>query len=93
MLETIREYALERLESSSEVEEAQRKHAQYYVELAETARPKLLRSGAGPRHSRGYKKSTTTCERRWDGPYEIWRRRWERGWRWRCGGSGSRVAT
>ena len=39
MLETIREYALERLESSSEVEEAQRKHAQYYVELAETATP------------------------------------------------------
>ncbi|HSK83838.1 MAG TPA: tetratricopeptide repeat protein [Rubrobacter sp.] len=39
MLETIREYALERLTSSGEVEEAQRKHAQHYVELAETATP------------------------------------------------------
>ncbi|MDQ3604552.1 MAG: hypothetical protein M3385_11950 [Actinomycetota bacterium] len=39
MLETIREYALERLTSSGEVEEAQRKHARYYVELAETATP------------------------------------------------------
>jgi predicted ATPase/DNA-binding XRE family transcriptional regulator len=39
MLETIREYALERLEVSGEVEEAQRKHAQYYVALAEAAQP------------------------------------------------------
>jgi len=39
MLETMREYALERLTSSGEVEEAQRKHAQHYVELAETATP------------------------------------------------------
>ena len=37
MLETIREYALERLTSSDEVEEAQRKHAQYYLALAEAA--------------------------------------------------------
>ncbi len=39
MLETIREYALERLTSSGETEEAQRKHARYYVELAEVAQP------------------------------------------------------
>ena len=37
MLETIREYALERLTSSDEVEEAQRKHAQYFLALAEAA--------------------------------------------------------
>ena len=39
MLETIREYALERLISSGEVEEAQRKHARHYVELAQAGKP------------------------------------------------------
>jgi predicted ATPase/DNA-binding XRE family transcriptional regulator len=39
MLETIREYALERLTSSGELEEVQRKHARYYVELGEVAQP------------------------------------------------------
>ena len=38
MLETIREYALERLTSSGELE-VQRKHARYYVELGEVAQP------------------------------------------------------
>ena len=39
MLETVREYALERLISSGEVEEVQRKHTQYYLALAESAQP------------------------------------------------------
>jgi predicted ATPase/class 3 adenylate cyclase len=48
MLETIREYALERLAASGEAEVVRRKHAEYYLELAETAE----RSFAGPEERR-----------------------------------------
>jgi predicted ATPase len=46
MLETIREYALERLDESGEVEALQRRHADYCLALAEQAEPALL--GAEP---------------------------------------------
>jgi predicted ATPase/class 3 adenylate cyclase len=41
MLETIREYALERLNESGETESTSRRHAQYFLELAERAAPGL----------------------------------------------------
>jgi tetratricopeptide (TPR) repeat protein len=43
MLETIREYAVERLASSGELDELQRRHAEYFRDLAEEAEPQLTR--------------------------------------------------
>ena len=42
MLETIREYALERLEERGDSNEARRRHAGFYLPLAEEAEPALL---------------------------------------------------
>ena len=41
MLETIREYAVERLEGSGDVDELRRRHADYFLRLAEDAEPNL----------------------------------------------------
>jgi tetratricopeptide (TPR) repeat protein len=46
MLATIREFALERLEFEDSIEDARRRHAEYYLSLAEEARSQL----DGPRH-------------------------------------------
>jgi tetratricopeptide (TPR) repeat protein len=45
MLETIREYALERLEESSERETIRRVHAEYYLAIAEAALPNVMGVG------------------------------------------------
>jgi predicted ATPase/DNA-binding CsgD family transcriptional regulator len=42
MLETVRAYALDRLAEQGELPEAQRRHALYYLALAEEAEPKLI---------------------------------------------------
>jgi non-specific serine/threonine protein kinase len=46
MLETIREYAAERVEESGEIDDLGRRHGQYYLTLAEEAEPSIL--GADP---------------------------------------------
>ena len=45
MLETIREYALERLDLDDAARLRRHRHAQYFLELAEYAEPELLRAG------------------------------------------------
>jgi tetratricopeptide (TPR) repeat protein len=46
MLETIREYAGERLEASGAADELRRRHAKHFLELAEEAEPNLHGSGS-----------------------------------------------
>ena len=45
MVETIQEYAAEQLEARGEGEDLRRAHARYYLELAETAKPRLIGPG------------------------------------------------
>jgi non-specific serine/threonine protein kinase len=45
MLETIREYALERLTDADDLDDTRNRHLNRYVQLAETAEPELTRSG------------------------------------------------
>jgi len=47
MLETIREFATERLEASGEADELHRRHAEYFLALAEEAEPFIHRVDAG----------------------------------------------
>jgi predicted ATPase/class 3 adenylate cyclase len=47
MLETIQEYAREKLEESGATEEMRRRHAEHYLALAETAEPELLGADQG----------------------------------------------
>ena len=48
MLETIREFAFERLEESGEAETVRRRHAEHYLELAESANLSVEALGRGP---------------------------------------------
>jgi len=42
LLETMREYALEKLMASAEIDEARKRHLDYFVQFAEEAEPKVL---------------------------------------------------
>jgi predicted ATPase len=46
MLETIREYAVERLEATAEASRLHRRHAEHYLRLAEEAEPNLIGIGS-----------------------------------------------
>jgi predicted ATPase len=50
MLETIREYALERLQADDDPDGARRRRAEYYAGVAERARSRI--DGPGPGHRR-----------------------------------------
>src|SRR5262249_34514682 len=47
LLEAIREFGLEQLEATDEAEPIRRRHAAYYLALAEAAEPKLRRADQG----------------------------------------------
>ena len=64
MLETIREYALERLAESGEEEVVREAHAAYYLALAEEAEPKLTTAEQMPPGWTFWRGSTTTSGRR-----------------------------
>jgi predicted ATPase/DNA-binding winged helix-turn-helix (wHTH) protein len=48
MLETVREYALERLDSSGELSDVRQRHAEHFTELAEEAEPQLTSAQRKP---------------------------------------------
>jgi predicted ATPase/DNA-binding CsgD family transcriptional regulator/Tfp pilus assembly protein PilF len=50
LLDSIRQYALEKLEQSGEVEDVKRAHAEYFLALAEEAEPELI----GPREAESF---------------------------------------
>ena len=73
-LETVREYALERLEASGEEEVIRHAHAGCFHALAERAESELT----GPDQtagSTGSRSNMTICGRRWDGRERRHRRR------------------
>ena len=67
LLETVRQYGREKLSEPGEEAEVRGRHAGYYLGLAEEAEPELKAGGAGSVAGRGWRRSTTTCGRRYAG--------------------------
>ena len=92
MLETIREYGGEQLQAHGEAGPARRRHAAWYLALAEDAAPAL----AGPDAVAGWSGSTTstiTCGPRSAGPARRATGRPRSGWPPRSAGTGRSAAT
>ena len=64
MLETIREYALERLEQQAARPAIRQQHAAYYLALAEAAAPTVRRDRSRRYGWTGWSWSTATCAQR-----------------------------
>jgi len=66
LLETVRQYGLERLAEAGELAALRDRHLGWCLSLAEEAEPQLSGPEQGPGW-RGWRRSTTTCARRWLG--------------------------
>jgi predicted ATPase len=92
MLETVKEYALERLEAAGEEEKIRRAHAAHYLALAEEARPELK----GSRQTEWFDRLESEHDNHRAALYgrsKVGTRRWPCGWLRTCGGSGTSAAT
>jgi predicted ATPase len=91
LLETLREYALERLAASGEVEATYRAHAEHYVAFAERAEREQSSPSSGW-CGIAWRRSTTTFAPLWDGASKQAKRSWDYAWPARCITSGPSVA-
>ena len=89
MLETIRQYAAERLEESAAVDELRRRHAEYFLALPRRRSRIWSESGATRSGSTGWSATTTTSGPPWTGSRPRARQIVSFGWRQRSGDSGT----
>ena len=93
MLQTVRDYAAQRLEESGEVGAVRRRHFQHFLSLATTAEP-LIRGGSSWPGSPTWSATTITCAPPWTGaPPRRMRGRTGCAWPLPWAGSGISAAT
>ena len=66
MLETIREFGLERLAESGEEASIRNRHASYYLDIGKARRLDCV-GETTPRGSNGWRRTTAICGRPWVG--------------------------